>query len=429
MRGQEVKHAWYASLYTGLFWESGFVPLRPHDPGVPIWSGIIADVGRIGNPPGPDGRIANPSYLTSGGAGWTQEAAEAAGVGEAVERWQAWPLACDWAVTSSFAAWSLDEPAVEPERWVLFHPEQYALPGFPFAPLDRRTVCRWVCFRQAGSGLPWWAPEELAYLSVRPGGRNLLGPSTSTGLSCGRVSDPVLLRGLQEVIERDALLGAWWDRYPLEEHDAARVFATLPPSIPPCLLRPNLRYRCYRIVTPLGAHVTMATVAGEDREGYCFAAGSACRETRTESWLKSLLEAVQGRHYVRYLKGQLNEGGNGVEVPQSFAEHAVYYSLHPGQVAGTVLARATAPKQDEDAGRTEGFAELEERLGPSRPVLFRHLTPPGLAAEQLGWCVLRVLVPGLQPLHGHHGLPFLGGPLWLPRGLQEWASMPPHTFA
>jgi hypothetical protein len=94
----------------------------------------------------------------------------------------------------------------------------------------------------------------------------------------------------------------------------------------------------------------------------------------------------------------------------------------------TVLGRPGAPGPDPDATRTEDVAALAERLGPERPVLFRNLTPPGLARERLGWCVLRVLVPGLQPLHGHHALPFLGGPLWAPRGWKDWADMPPHPF-
>jgi hypothetical protein len=71
---------------------------------------------------------------------------------------------------------------------------------------------------------------------------------------------------------------------------------------------------------------------------------------------------------------------------------------------------------------------LAERLGPDRPVLFRHLTPPGLLAEGLDWLVVRVLVPGLQPLHGHHGYPFLGGPLWGGRPVADWQQVPPHPF-
>lgn len=71
---------------------------------------------------------------------------------------------------------------------------------------------------------------------------------------------------------------------------------------------------------------------------------------------------------------------------------------------------------------------LIERLGPERPVLFRSMTSPGLATERLDWHVVRVVVPGLQPLHGHHDFPHLGGPLWAPRGLADWANQLPHPF-
>jgi ribosomal protein S12 methylthiotransferase accessory factor len=418
----ELNRAWYASPYTGLFLESGPVPVRAHDPDVPTWSGVA---------PLPD-RAGEPS--PSGGAGWDESSAEAAGVGEAIERWQSWPLPCDRAVEASFQDWPLDEPAVAPGRWVLFHAEQYALPGFPYRPFTPATVCLWVCFRQAITGLPFWVPQELAYLSLPHGRRAHLCPLLSSGMASGRWDQPVLLRGLQEVIERDAVVGASFGRYPLEEHDPERIFAGLDPSLPPRLRRPNLRYRFHRIQTPHSAHVTAVTLEGEDREGYCFSVGAACRETRTASWLKSLLEAVQGRYYVRYLKARWAEAGVGrignpsYEVPASFAEHAVYYSVHPEQLRRTVLGRRGLPGTDAEADCVEDVAALVKRLGPDRPVLFRNLTPPGIAMERLGWCVLRVVVPGLQPLHGHHALPFLGGPLWAPRGWKDWADMPPHPF-
>ena len=56
------------------------------------------------------------------------------------------------------------------------------------------------------------------------------------------------------------------------------------------------------------------------------------------------------------------------------------------------------------------------------------MTPPALSQEGLDWHVIRVVVPGLQPLHGSHRLAHLGGDLWAPRGLNEWASHPPHPF-
>jgi ribosomal protein S12 methylthiotransferase accessory factor len=415
MSRPKVSAPWYASPYGGLFSQCGPVPRRPHDPAVFAWSGTLPHWG----PGGAD--------LATGGAGWDEESAELAAVGEAVERWLPHPLPQDGAVEAAYDSWPLDEPAVEPERWVLFHPEQYAQPDFPFEPYTRRTRCRWVCCRRACTGEACWAPEEKVFLAARPGGRQWLLPGLSTGLSCGRFGDPVLLRGLQEVIERDALVGAWWGRYALEEQGPEQVFAALGGDLPARLRRPNLRYRCYRVASPFSSHVTLVTLEGQDWEGPCFSAGSACRETRAASWRKALLEAVQGRQYVRYLKGTLSASGPPEGPPADFAAHAVYYSLHPEELARTPLGSAGGATS-EGEGTAEAVAELAERLGPLRPILFRHLTPPPLAAERLGWVVLRVLVPGLQPLHGHHGYPFLGGPHWAPRSLAEWRTMPPHPF-
>jgi ribosomal protein S12 methylthiotransferase accessory factor len=404
---------WYASRFTGLFTQFGPVPPRPHDPALAVWAGTV--------PPG-GGR---EQELATGGAGWNPEAAEAACVGEALERLQAYPLPDDQTVRASWQDWPLDEPAVEPAAWVLFHAEQYAQPGFPFQPFGSATECDWVCCRHAVTGEPWWAPAEFVYLFARLGTRHRLCPSVSTGLSCGRCGDPVLLRGLQEVLERDGVLGAWWGRYPLEEWDAKEIFDLLGAEIACRVSRPNLRYRFYRVASPFSAHVTAVTVEGEDREGYCFSIGSACRETRRAAWEKALLEALHGRHYVRHLKA--SRSPQPIQEPADFAEHARYYSLRPERLQETVLHRPTAPTADRLPDREE-LPALIERLGSRRPVLFRLMTPPAIAAEEPDWLTLKVLVPGLQPLHGHHRFAHLGGPLWAPRGLAEHSRMPPHPF-
>jgi len=116
-------------------------------------------------------------------------------------------------------------------------------------------------------------------------------------------------------------------------------------------------------------------------------------------------------------------------VPTTFLQHALFYALHPERLAATVLECAGPPVSEPKAERTERLAELLANLGPERPVLFRNLTPPGLAAHFPEWVVWRVVIPGLQPLHGDHRLPFLGGPLWRPRRVAEWAGVPPHPFA
>jgi len=173
----------------------------------------------------------------------------------------------------------------------------------------------------------------------------------------------------------------------------------------------------------LSSHATIVTLSGDDHEGFCFSAGSACRATRRESWLKSLLEAVQGRHYVRFLRRTPLAAALKDDEPDSFAAHALYYSLHPERLAQTPL-RSARSADAEDLSE-EALPHLRERLGAGRPILFRLMTPPGL---EHNWTVARVLIPGTQSLHGHHRFPFLGGPLWAPRGLGDWRAAPPHPF-
>ena len=404
-------NAWHASLFTGLFTRFGPMTPRPHDPDCALSSGEVA---------------AAHGAATASGIGWDAAAAEGACIGEAIERLQCAPAPDDDVVITRFANWRRKEPALDPARCVLFHAEQHQQAGFPFRPLTRDSECQWIACRHAHMGEPMWVPAELAYLHL-PGGHRYC-PGYSTGLAAGRIGDPVLLRGLQEVIERDAVMGAWWGRYPLVEHDVAALLDQLGAETRNRVLRPNLTYRFFRIDSPYSAHVTMVVLEGEDREGYCFSIGSACRQTRRESWMKSLLEAIHGRHYVRHLKTQAAGGALLMgQAPASFAEHAVYYSLNPEQLRSTVLSSKPAGERSEPAG-SEPIESLIRRLGPEHPVLFRSMTPSALASENLGWHVLRVVVPGLQPMHGDHAYPHLGGPLWAPRGLAEWRAMPPHPF-
>jgi ribosomal protein S12 methylthiotransferase accessory factor len=409
---------WYESRFTGLFTLFVRVELRPHDPSLPMTAGEMPAWNR-GEP-----------ELGCAGAGWTVEESEQACVGEGIERWLARALPRDQSVQSSWSAWPLDEPAVDPARWVLFHPDQYSSRDFPFEPLTRESLTRWCCCREAIFGDPAWVPEELIYLVPRPGECQQHAFGFSTGLSCGRIGDPILLRGAQEVIERDALVGGWWGVYSVEEWPTKSVREQLGEEIWRRVDRPNLRYRFYHIRSPFSSHVTLVSASGLDHEGWVFSVGSACRETRRASWKKSLLEAIQGRHCVRRLLSQWHEAGRPpLDMPTTFFEHALFYAIHPQQLSRTILEQAAAPTSDPNAEHAETLSDLQIQLGPDHPILFRNLTPPGLASPPLNWLVLRVVIPGLQPLHGDHRIPFLGGSMWRGRSILDWAKTPPHPFA
>jgi hypothetical protein len=123
---------WWDSPYTGLFRAWRPLPAWPHDPAVSVWSGLLPRWGLDG------------TDLSVGGVGLDEAEAATAARGEAVERWMCRPIPSDGRALATYADWPLDEPAVEPSRWVLFHPEQYTTPGCPFRPLTVTTPCHWV---------------------------------------------------------------------------------------------------------------------------------------------------------------------------------------------------------------------------------------------------------------------------------------------
>ena len=394
--------------YTGLLRASSEVPRRPHDPDVFVWAVLFA---------GAEGDAA-------GGAGLTLEAARMAAVGEAIER-----VLCAASPADQVLTASLDElrgqgsaRALDPSSMPLFTGEQHASPGFPFAPFDPARPMRWVGFRELTTGEPVWGPEELAFLRPGPAGHGL-APSISTGLAAGPV-EGVVLRGLQEVIERDAIMGAWWGSYAIDQLDAREVFAWLGASVARRLQRPNLRYRFYRVRSPFSDHVTIASLEGDDREGPVVSFGSACRETIGESLLKAAIEAVQGRGYVRML---LAAPAPVSARPRSFAEHAAHHARHPGELARTPLASA-APASLGTSRGPESLTTLLRKLGPDHAPLVRLVTPARVARHAPGWVVVRVVAPGLTPLHGDHALAHLASPLWRGRPLSAWAAHPPHPF-
>ncbi|HEY0195011.1 MAG TPA: hypothetical protein VGC42_28050, partial [Kofleriaceae bacterium] len=106
-------------------------------------------------------------------------------------------------------------------------------------------------------------------------------------------------------------------------------------------------------------------------------------------------------------------------------------------LATTALARATPAALGRACAEstiepttesiTESLRALLRRLGDRHAPVFRLMTPP--AMHDLGWVVVRVILPGLQPLHGDHALPFLGGPAWGDRPVAAYAEIPPHPFA
>lgn len=111
----------------------------------------------------------------------------------------------------------LGEQAIDPRRFILYAPEQYAQAGPPLAPFQEDQEYLWVWAYSFAHQRPMAIPEEFAYYGfLNSRGRSteqpLLVYDLSNGCALGNCLEEAALHGLFEVLERDAFLLTWYAR-------------------------------------------------------------------------------------------------------------------------------------------------------------------------------------------------------------------------
>jgi thiazole/oxazole-forming peptide maturase SagD family component len=382
-----------------------------------------ADIGppvHLGGSTSADFSVIKPSMRVTlnGGAGFSVADAANAAVGEALERYAAGFYRREHL---RLAGWcDLDEPAVRPDRFGLFSPEQHRQPNFPFAPFGDQTLVRWTRSTRLGSADTALLPASQVFMHYRRApGEAAIGPSISTGMAAGPTVAQATLSGLYEVIERDALAISWLHR------------------LPPRPVSPDVIAGSPRVSYHLGSATSWAArffdlsldleppvivVVMEHREGNetIMSFGSACRWSAVDAVEKAFLEAAQGLTYVRRLLAQhrdwhLLDDFSNVD---DFNKHAVLYTKYPhlrerarylvDPTTHTPCTRPERPPLPRAQPEDELGAVIDGLAAAGYPSYRVDLTTPDVA--QVGAHVVRVVVPGLQHLAGTHAQQLLGNP-------------------
>jgi ribosomal protein S12 methylthiotransferase accessory factor len=348
--------------------------------------------------------------------GTSRSEAVAAAVGEAAERYSA-GLVPDGEVVLASAD-ELGGAAVDPARFALFHPRQYADPGFRARPFTRSTRVRWVRGFEVASGRPAWLPVQLVYLAGLPraGDEELIGYATSNGLACRPTFEEAILSGLLEVVERDAFALTWYNRLSLprvraEEDSELSSFleAYVAPTGLPCRVVDLSVF--HRVPTLL------AVVRGRGDDGVALSIGAASAPTASLAARKAITEAFATRAWARQLR--LRRPGDtfadGFDGVSDFDDHVLLYALPAHAARAAFLDASTETRAlDEVPGleapgiRTSIEANLERlRAGSGARAYAVDVTAPDVRAA--GLHVVKVLVPELCQLDVLHRARFLGG--------------------
>ena len=264
-------------------------------------------------------------------------------------------------------------------------------------------------------------PAALTYMPYRMAKEEPpLAFQTSTGLAAGATPEDAIVSAICEVMERDAFVIAWQNHvavptvpiYADECHWLREVLASR-------FLWPSIQYWIGDL-TPVGGIPTYAVVSrgpspSLQRETISF--GAAAHPVGREALIHALLEAAMGRVYVkslitRHTVSYLEKDHSRV---RTFSDHAQFYTRFP-RLSKHLMALFDADHAA-DLSRLEGslvasgcdllYGLLHVLDAAGLHAVFKDLTTPDIG--QVGMHVVRVLVPGMQLLHGDHRFPFLGG--------------------
>ncbi|MCY1083396.1 YcaO-like family protein [Archangium lansingense] len=414
------------------------VPRQAGEPRIHMFSVEPALLGPLEN---------RPSRQACGGAGLTLEEARSSAVGELLEGYCAAFMDAASTVFGTYRELSRHHEVLEPGRFALFSDHQYAGPGFPFQRFTEDTPLSWVWGRSLVRRRPVLLPASRVYMpSLQRPGEADLGPIISTGLGAGSSLERAILSGLYECLERDAFTLFWMNDLPVRrirlrgETPTGRIFRER-------FAVPGYEYRAYDLTLDLGVPTTYVVLTCQTWRGPLHVVGAASRLDGDQATLKALLEAVQGRPYVLWQLERHSgwkpaaDFSNVTDFSLSCMLYSVVEELTPhllevDQRVTSELALEDLPRW-EDTNPATALAELVHRLEVrGYELVVVDLTTPDI--ESLGLKVVRVVTPELQPLHGDHRWPFLGGkrlhevPLQLgyrhERASEEQLTRYPHPF-
>jgi len=150
------------------------------------------------------------NFYAAGGASSERDLAVAKAIGEAVERY------CGAIYdVEQLPLYTRDEapfPCVDPALFAHYNDEQYASSGFPFVRFDDFTPVRWVRAFDALTLEDIFVPAAKVYVPYTyylGSGDAPIGQPISTGLACHMSPAEAALSGICEVIERDAVTLMW----------------------------------------------------------------------------------------------------------------------------------------------------------------------------------------------------------------------------
>jgi ribosomal protein S12 methylthiotransferase accessory factor len=358
------------------------------------------------------------NFANNGGVSTDRYVGIAKAMGEAVERYCSAFFDYNELLLCCFR--DVPKPATPPGAYALYRPEQYHRGDLQWVRFDEDSVVCWTEGTSLVDGKQVMLPAAMVFVPYHyrlSAGEAPIVQPISTGLAAGCSFEEATLSGLCEVLERDAFTITWQAKLSRRRIDPA----TVPPSCLDLLRRyrdAGLDVRIMDITSDIRVPTFMTIALGHAETSPAVAVAAATDPSAEVALRKSLEELAHTRKFARQLMEytppipvEPEAGHPRVEdqrhhlrfyCPQSSKEH-IAFAFASDECHDFASVVDLAGMSAQAALRTISAQIAAAGLD----VIARELTTPDL--KPLGLSVVRVVVPGMNPLFMGHKNRALGG--------------------
>lgn len=394
------------SPHTGLVTHLSPQQRGPEEPAPPfLYTAMLAHY---------DFRNAHAADRINAGKGRTRRDAKLSALGEAVERYCAYHWDHDRVFPARLG--DLQGPVIPPDELVLYDEERTNAPGFPYNRWNPDAPIHWVIGKMLPDGQPVNLPASMVYLTQPiAGAGDFFTPATSNGLAAGPTLEAAILGGLNELIERDALIIAWANRLPCKRIDVPEDVGVSGDILLRYRLM-KLKVELFLLPTDQPQSVVLALATDENPAHPHKVVGMGCRLDPAAAVEQALFELCQARpsEIQRFADRDRERSYADYADIETLEDHPAFHALPEhahetdflgagGQtVALSDIPGAATGSVEGDLERTiAGLVEVGSRVAAI------DLTLPDVA--QAGYRVARTLATDLQPIHFGYQEERLGG--------------------
>lgn len=307
---------------------------------------------------------------------------------------------------------------IDIESLALFSSKQYSKIDFPYPKITPDTFLYWVKGFSLSENRPIWIPASIVYLPyLYRKDEPIFHGQISTGLACGTDLSSAICRGILEMVERDAFMIVWHNQLHCPDLDVRNIDDPYIRSLLDALEEVPIQY--YVKVLTLDIEVTTLLILIENEgEGPPYTAlGMAVDLDPLKALARALEESILVylgmTRYVRENPGYVRDPN--YEQVIAPAQHGIVHAMEP-ELLETVnflkFHEKTLTIKDLPNHKNENSVEscklLVEFLKKSN--LQTHVVDlTTVDINDVGFKVVRAVIPGMQPLDLDHTCPHLGG--------------------